>query len=119
MSDKKIMKIIIFAVVLLIPVIYSFFYLKSYWDPYGNLEDMQIAVVNLDKGKNGENEGESFVKELEEDGTFKICKVSIDEANSGMQENKYYAMITVPSNFTEKINSASEENNCFAVAYVL
>ena len=52
------MEYIIFAVVLLIPVIYSFFYLKSYWDPYGNLSDMKIAVVNLDEGKDEENQGE-------------------------------------------------------------
>ena len=34
MNKSKFMKTIIFIVILLIPVIYSFFYLKSYWDPY-------------------------------------------------------------------------------------
>ena len=41
MNGKKIMKIVIFIVVMLIPIIYRFFYLKSYWDPYGNLQDMK------------------------------------------------------------------------------
>ena len=67
------MRGIIFAVVLLIPVIYSFFYLKSYWDPYGDLSGIKIAVVNLDQGEDGE----------------------------------YYAMILIPSNFTQDLNSAS------------
>ena len=53
MQNKKFFKIIIFIVVLCIPIIYSFFYLKSYWDPYGNLTDMKIAIVNLDKGVDG------------------------------------------------------------------
>ena len=34
---KKVMKIVILSVVILIPIIYSFFYLKSYWDPYKDL----------------------------------------------------------------------------------
>jgi putative membrane protein len=51
MNKNKIMKTIIFIAVLLIPVIYSFFYLKSYWDPYGNLQDLNVAVVNRDTGE--------------------------------------------------------------------
>jgi len=54
---NKVFKTVIFIVVMLIPIIYSFFYLKSYWDPYGNLTGMKIAVVNLDVGENGENQG--------------------------------------------------------------
>ena len=53
LQEKKYFKAIVFAVVLLIPVIYSFFYLKSYWDPYGNLKDIKVAMVNLDAGTRG------------------------------------------------------------------
>ena len=76
MKKEKIFTIIIFMVVLLIPLIYSFFYLKSYWNPYGNLSDMKIAVVNLDSGKDGSNEGNEFVKSLKESDTFNIQEVS-------------------------------------------
>ena len=76
MKKDKIFTIIIFMVVLLIPLIYSFFYLKSYWNPYGNLSDMKIAVVNLDSGKDGSNEGNEFVKSLKESDTFNIQEVS-------------------------------------------
>lgn len=54
MKKEKIFTIIVFIVVLFIPLIYSFFYLKSYWNPYGNLSDMKIAVVNMDKGSDNE-----------------------------------------------------------------
>ena len=50
MKKDKIMKVVIFVVVLLIPIIYSFFYLKSYWNPYGDLTQMKIAVVNFVEG---------------------------------------------------------------------
>ena len=81
MKKDKIMKVVIFVVVLLIPIIYSFFYLKSYWNPYGDLTQMKIAVVNLDEGKDNENQGKEFVNELKNDGTFDICEVNLDNAN--------------------------------------
>lgn len=114
MKKEKVMKIVIFAVVLLIPIIYSFFYLKSYWDPYGNLTDMKIAIVNLDKGKDEENEGKEFVQSIKDSNVFNICEVDENEANKGMQDGKYYATITIPSNFTESLNSASSTDKQIA-----
>ena len=114
MKKSKIFNGVIFAVVLLIPIIYSFFYLKSYWNPYGDLTGLKIAVVNLDEGENNENQGKEFVSGLEEDGTFNICQVSLDEANEGMQNNEYYATITIPSNFTKCLNSAGTTNKQIA-----
>ncbi len=113
-NEKNWFKVIIFIVVLLIPIIYSFFYLKSYWDPYGNLKDMKIAVVNLDSGSDNENQGNEFVKELKDSGTFDICDVSLDEANDGLRDGNYYAMIMIPSDFSSKLNSAKEENKQMA-----
>ncbi len=109
-KKNNILKVCIFIIVLLIPIIYSFFYLKSYWDPYGNLTDIKIAIVNLDKGNTEENQGKEFVDELKDDGTFNIQDVSLEDANKGLQDGSYYAMIMIPENFTEYLNSAKEEN---------
>ena len=114
MKKEKIMKIIIFIVVLLIPIIYSFFYLKSYWNPYGDLSGINLAVVNLDEGDNEDNQGKEFVKELKNSGTFNICEVTFEEAAKGMQEGNYYATITIPSNFTKCLNSASTSHKQIA-----
>lgn len=114
MKKDKIFTIIIFMVVLLIPLIYSFFYLKSYWNPYGNLSDMRIAVVNLDSGKDGSNEGNEFVKSLKESDTFNIQEVSETEAEDGMKKGDYYATIKIPENFTECLKSASSEDKQIA-----
>ena len=111
---KKVMKIVIFSIVILIPIIYSFFYLKSYWDPYKDLTGLRIAIVNLDKGENGENQGKEFVESLKDDGTFTICEETLDNANEEMQKGNYYATIVIPSNFTECLNSAGEKNKQMA-----
>ena len=72
-QNKRFFKIIIFIVVLCIPLIYSFFYLKSYWDPYGNVKDMKIAIVNLDKGVDDTNQGNELVKELKDKDVIKYA----------------------------------------------
>ena len=108
MKDKKIMNIVIFAVVILIPIIYSFFYLKSYWDPYGSLQDMKVAIVNLDEGYNGENQGQKVVNSLKEKDVVDICDVSKSDAEDGMKKEKYYAVITIPKDFTKDLKSAGE-----------
>lgn len=107
MKKEKILKILIFAVVLLIPIIYSFFYLKSYWNPYGTLSDMKIAVVNLDSGKDDKNQGNEFVQSLKDSATFDICEVSKEDANDGMEKGNYYATIEIPENFTKCLESGA------------
>lgn len=106
MNKNKVMKTIIFIVIILIPVIYSFFYLKSYWDPYGNLQDLQVAIVNLDKGEEEQNQGEELIKSLRDSGTIKICDVDSNEAQDGLVNGKYYAKIVIPEDFTKSLNNA-------------
>ena len=36
-------------VIILIPFLYSIFFLKSVWDPYGDTQNLPVAVVNLDQ----------------------------------------------------------------------
>lgn len=114
MKNNKIYKIIIFIVVMLIPIIYSFFYLKSYWDPYGNLEEMKIAIVNQDQGKNNKNQGKELVKELKEKNILEICEVDLEKANTGLKNEEYYAIIIIPEDFTQCLNSAAENEKQIA-----
>jgi two-component system, OmpR family, alkaline phosphatase synthesis response regulator PhoP len=47
---KTIIKAAVIIGVLIIPLMYSYFYLSAFWDPYSRLQDVSVAVVNLDKG---------------------------------------------------------------------
>ena len=110
LQNNSYFKIIIFLVVLLIPIIYSFFYLKSYWDPYGKLEYMDIAIVNLDEGKDGDNKGRELVNKLKDKNILKINEVTEQESTEGLEKDKYYAVITIPNNFTQSLKSAESKN---------
>lgn len=107
MKNKKFMKAIIIIAVIIIPVLYSFFYLKAFWDPYGNLHDMNIAIVNLDEGDNDENLGTELVNKLKDKDTMTITVLNnSDEAQEGLVNQDYYATITIPKNFTKDLNNA-------------
>ena len=49
---------------LLLPFIYSFFYLKAYWDPYGkgNIDNIPVAIVN----KDSKDKGKKMIKSIKE-----------------------------------------------------
>ena len=111
MDKKKIMKVIIIVAVIIIPVLYSFFYLKAFWDPYGNLHDMKIAIVNLDEGEGEENLGNELVDKLKEKDTMTLSILNnSDEAQEGLVNQDYYATITIPKNFTKDLNSAENSD---------
>lgn len=117
MKEKKktpwIMKTAIIIGVLVIPLLYSYFYLGAFWDPYARLDDVPVAVVNLDSGAviNGEerNLGQEICDNLEKDGTLKFVFTDNADAEQGVLENDYYASITIPKDFSSNASTASKD----------
>mgnify|MGYP000529707880 CR=1 FL=1 len=66
--------------IIVIPVIYAGLFLKSMWDPYGNLDKLPVAVVNNDKSVeyNGKtlSVGSDMVDELKDNDSldFHFCR---------------------------------------------
>lgn len=108
-KKNKIMKPLIVIGIIIIPLIYSFFYLKAFWDPYANLDDIPVAIVNKDKGNDCENLGKDFIDSLLEEKQMNFQLVNEDEAKDGLINKKFYAIIEIPENFTEKLNSGETE----------
>ena len=105
-KEKKWFNYVVLAAVLLIPFMYSFFYLKAYWNPYGegNIDNLPVAVVNMDKG----DKGNELINNIKDSKKLKLSIISMDEANAGLNNGDYYAIINIPENFTDSMQSASE-----------
>ncbi|WP_041468543.1 YhgE/Pip family protein [Geobacillus sp. C56-T3] len=60
--------------VLFIPLLYSGSFLWAFWDPYGHLDRLPVAVVNEDQGAKLDGEpmhlGDDVVKRLKEKHSF-------------------------------------------------
>ncbi|WP_054750289.1 YhgE/Pip domain-containing protein [Lacticaseibacillus thailandensis] len=89
---------------ILIPIFYAYCFLTSAWDPYGHTSKLPIAVVNLDqpttlKGKRV-SVGAQTVAKLRKDDQLGWHITSSKEAAKGLKDNKYYAVITFPKDFS-------------------
>ena len=100
--------------VLIVPLLYGAIYLAANWDPYGKLDRLPVAVVNLDTGttydKTALHAGDDFVESLHAQHTFDYRDVSAAEADRGLREGDYYLVITVPADFSADLVSGQGDD---------
>ena len=101
--NKILMIVLVFIIA--IPAIYTTLFLGSMWDPYGKLDNLPVAVVNLDEPVEYEGEtlnvGKKLVDKLKDDGSLCFNFTDADQAERGLKNGTYYMVITVPKNFSE------------------
>lgn len=101
--NKILMIVLVFIIA--IPAIYTTLFLGSMWDPYGKLDNLPVAVVNLDEPVEYEGEtlnvGKKLVDKLKDDGSLCFNFTDADQAERGLENGTYYMVITVPKNFSE------------------
>ncbi|MGD6817748.1 YhgE/Pip family protein [Metabacillus sp. 84] len=111
LTNKKILIPVI--AVLFIPVLYAGMFLWAFWDPYENLEQLPVAVVNQDKGAEYEGEdlqvGKDLVGNLKENPDFKWVFVDQETADKGLENQKYYMKIEIPENFSENATTLLDD----------
>jgi len=102
------------AALLLLPLLYGALYLWSFWDPYGRLDRIPVALVNDDKGASAAGKmitaGDDITKGLRDSDTFEWHEVSATEARKGVEDGTYYLSLTVPSDFSARIASSSGDS---------
>ena len=90
---------------MIIPFLYSVFFLKSVWDPYGNTGHLPVAVVNKDQSVRFQSKnfavGDQLVDQLKENDDLDWHFVSAKKAQYGLSHKKYYMVITIPENFSK------------------
>ena len=90
---------------MIIPFLYSVFFLKSVWDPYGNTGHLPVAVVNKDQSVKFQSKnfavGDQLVDQLKENEDLDWHFVSAEKARYGLSHKKYYMVITIPENFSK------------------
>lgn len=98
-----------------LPSLYAWFNIEASWDPYGNTKGISVAIVNKDIGANIEKEsvnlGDSVVDELKKNNDLGWAFLTSEsKATEGVKSGKYYAMIVIPKDFSEKLKTVTEED---------
>ncbi|MGC5362494.1 YhgE/Pip family protein [Streptomyces sp. DT24] len=102
------------AALLLLPLLYGALYLWSFWDPYGRLDKIPVALVNADKGATAGGErvraGDEITEKLLDSKVFDWHEVSAAEAHKGLEDGTYYLSLTMPADFSRRITSSSGDS---------
>ncbi|MBK3495974.1 YhgE/Pip domain-containing protein [Viridibacillus sp. YIM B01967] len=100
--------------VLFVPVLYAGMFLWAFWDPYANLQDMPVALVNNDKGAEIDGEkktlGDDLVENLVDSKEFKFVEVSEAKGEEGLEGRDYYILIEIPENFSKNAGTLLEDS---------
>ena len=103
--------------VALIPALYAWFNVAASWDPYGNTENIKVAVVNDDEGTTSDlvgtlDAGQLVVDALGENDqlgwTFSDNAgqpLTEEAALSGVEDGTYYAALVIPEGFSADLAS--------------
>jgi len=106
---KKPTFIIVMIGISLIPALYNIIFLSSMWDPYGQVSDLPVAVVNNDKeasyNGNSMSIGKDMVSNLEQNKSLDFHFVDEEEGKKGLENGDYYMVVTLPSDLSEKAAS--------------
>ena len=98
----------------LIPALYNIIFLSSMWDPYGQVSDLPVAVVNNDKeasyNGNSMSIGKDMVSNLEQNKSLDFHFVDEEEGKKGLENGDYYMVVTLPSDLSEKAASILTEH---------
>lgn len=106
--------VIVFGLIFL-PSLYAWFNIKASWDPYGNTNQLKIAVTNNDIGANVFGEqihiGNEVVNALKTNKKLGWTFVDSEkEGHDGVMHGNYYASLVIPKDFSEKIASVVTDN---------
>jgi putative membrane protein len=98
------------VVLTLIPLLYGALYLWAFWDPYGNLKRIPVALVNSDRPATAPNgkvlhAGSDLADELIDRQIFAWHVTSYAQAQRGLENGSYHLMFRIPAEFSASLAS--------------
>ena len=103
----------VLCAIMIIPMIYACVFLGSMWDPYGQTDQLPVAVVNKDKEVeyNGSTMdiGKQLSDKLSKNDSMDFNIVSSTKAQKGLKDGKYYMVITIPENFSKNATTLLDD----------
>jgi len=103
---------IIVVALMIFPSLYAWFNIEAFWDPYGNTKNLSVAIVNQDKDYEFKNQklnfGNDIVKNLKENRSLDWNFVNSKTAMEGLNTGRYYAILTIPKDFTKSLMSVTQ-----------
>lgn len=111
---KNLTTMLIIGGLCILPSLYAWININACWNPYENTGTIPVAVVNSDKGAtfNGKNMnmGKEIVNNLKKNHRIGWVFVNSRNADIGIIDGTYNAIIEIPENFTSSFTSILGKN---------
>lgn len=105
----NVMTALLFFSLAVIPMIFSSFNVLASWDPFGNTDNLEIAVASTDEGYNTDliqmeiNLGDQVLSQLARNDQIEWVITNRDDAVEGTRSGDYYAAIVLPPTFSTEL----------------
>jgi putative membrane protein len=100
--------------IILMPLLYGAMYLWAFWNPFGEVNKVPVALVNEDRGAMAQGQplraGDEVAQALIDSGQLKLTEMSARDAADGVASGDYYFSITLPQDFSANIASPSGDH---------
>ena len=88
------------VILVLMPLLYSALYLWAFWNPFGNLNALPVALVNSDKGTSVDGKelraGDMVIEGLKENDQISWIETDSEDARRGVESGEYYFSLELP-----------------------
>ncbi|WP_333618963.1 YhgE/Pip domain-containing protein [Dietzia sp.] len=96
--------------VMITPAFYAWVNIAAFWDPYGNTENISVAVVNEDRGAGSKLTGDldvgtQMIAQLKKNNQLGWQFMDADSAKRAVNSGDVFASVTVPPSFSADIIS--------------
>ncbi|MFC5908379.1 YhgE/Pip family protein [Streptacidiphilus monticola] len=99
---------------LLLPLLYGALYLWSFWNPYGHLDRLPVALVDEDRPVTVHGQridaGHTLDAELTRRHIFGWEHVTAEQAAKGVADGRYYLSLTIPADFSADIAGSDSDH---------
>ncbi|GAA1119664.1 YhgE/Pip domain-containing protein [Nocardiopsis composta] len=100
------------VVLAVVPLLYTGMYLWAFWDPFGKVHNLPVALVNEDRPATADGRrvhaGKELTERLVDRGDLDWRVTDAEDAAAGVADGRYYASITVPADFSADLVSPAD-----------
>ncbi|SCL21486.1 putative membrane protein [Micromonospora rhizosphaerae] len=101
------------AVLTVIPLLYGALYLYAFWDPYGNLDRIPVALVNADRPARASDgtevhAGRDLTDELLDRRVFGWTVTNAEDATAGLRSGRYHLVFAIPRDFSASLAASPD-----------
>lgn len=103
--------------ILVVPLVYAATFLASVWNPYGELHNLPMAVVNQDRSTQTLAWGRQVTHELTRSKSLQFHEMGAARAQRELRSGKLFLVLKIPANTSRRLSRLATDPQQLRVTY--